>query len=75
MDKNTREIYEKYGYKYDVYSHKLTGSNSIQDALDGEWFSNLHNEIIKDIFSQCSLHCKENVISTITTELNTNITK
>jgi hypothetical protein len=70
-----REVYEKYGHKYDVYSHKLDGIKSIQDALDGEWFSNLHNEIIKDIFAQCSLHCKENVISTITTELNANITK
>ena len=69
-----KEVYEKYGYKYDVESHRLDGYKSIQNALDGEWFSNLHNEIVKDIFSQCSLHCKENVISTITTELTTNLT-
>lgn len=70
-----KEVYEKYGHKYDVQSHKLDGGKSIQDALDGEWFSNLHNEIINDIFSQCSSHCKENVISTISTELNTNKTR
>tara|TARA_B100002019_G_C21259557_1_gene595899 strand:+ start:1371 stop:2465 length:1095 start_codon:yes stop_codon:yes gene_type:complete len=70
-----KEVYEKYGHKYDVRSHLLTGSNSIQDALDGEWFSNLHNEIIKDVFAQCSLHCKENVISTISTEINKNTEK
>ena len=28
-----REIYEKYGHKYDVTLPKLDGSNSIQDAL------------------------------------------
>ena len=64
-----REIYEKYGHKYDVNSHKLDGNRSVQDALDGEWFSNLHREIMKDNFSQCGLHCKENIISTITTEI------
>ena len=64
-----REIYEKYGHKYDVTSHKLDGNRSVQDALDGEWFSNLHREIMKDNFSQCGLHCKENIISTITTEI------
>ena len=69
-----REVYEKYGYKYDVQSHKLHGNNSIQDALDGDWFSNLHGEIVQDVFSQCSLHCKENIISTISTELNTSLT-
>ena len=68
-------MFKAISYMVVKQSHKLHGNNSIQDALDGEWFSNLHNEIIKDIFSQCSLHCKENVISTISTELNTNITR
>lgn len=64
------EIWENYGKNVDVDSHRLNGKNSVQDALDGEWFGNLHNNIMKEVFPKCISQCRENVVNMVTTELH-----
>lgn len=64
------EVWEKYGKNFDVESHRLTGKNSVQDALDGEWFSNLHNHIMTEMFSECVSQCKENMVNMVNTQSN-----
>lgn len=65
-----RKIYKEYGHKYDVQSHRLTGTNSVQNALDGEWFSNLYDHIMKEVFPKCIKQCKENITNTVDIEYN-----
>ena len=55
-------------YRTDVASHKLNGTNSFQQILDTDWFSNLYEYIQTQESSTCVLHCKQNVLSTISTD-------
>ena len=54
-------------YRTDVESHKLNGTNSFQQILETDWFSNLHEYIQTQESPTCVLHCKQNVLSTIST--------
>lgn len=66
-----KEVYDTYGYQYDVTDNLLDGKKSFKDILNSEWYSNLHKTIIAETWQACTKHCKEDVIESITDDWNT----
>jgi len=62
---------DTYSYKYDKDDNNVNSGKSFQEILDSPWYSNLHEQIIKESFDKCIHHCKENIISTINNQIHT----
>ena len=66
------ELDNTYNLRYNIDNINLNNGNSLQNILDSEWYSNLHETIQTEVFNKCVHHCKENVISTINNQIHPN---
>ena len=66
------ELDKTYNLRYNIDNINLNNGNSLQNILDSEWYSNLHETIQTEVFDKCVHHCKENIISTINNQIHPN---
>ena len=66
---------ETYNLSHDVNEINLNNATSFEQILNSSWYSNLHNEIVSEVFDKCVTHCKENIISTINNQIHSTETQ
>ena len=61
---------QTYNLNHNVSEINLNIARSFEQILNSPWYSNLHSEIVSEVFDKCITHCKQNVISTINNQIH-----